>query len=373
MHLKDSYLFFNQGTRLMNRTLRIAFYAIATIFLIGCSESKETTFHPVIQPVKVMTIGSEDATLAREFPGTVRASQRVTMAFQVPGRLIEFPVQEGMIVKEGTLLGKLDPSDYNSNLAAARTQLQTLEANFNRAKDLIKKKYVSQAEYDKIESSYNVAQTELEKAQKAVNETSLIAPFEGVIARKFVDNFQEVQAKEPVLNLHNNLALEVVVDIPENLIVRYSNQGTAVDLSARFDGIPNRTFPLSVKEHATEANSDTQTFQYVLSIEDTAGQNLLPGMTAIVRAQQKPDNSISETLIAVPLSAVVADSKQQKIVWIVNDDGTVSKRPVETGDLVGSSSILITSGLKTGDTLAVAGASSLKEGMQVKPIDKVEF
>ncbi|WP_100638401.1 efflux RND transporter periplasmic adaptor subunit [Marinobacter salexigens] len=357
----------------MNLTLRIAFYALATIILVGCSEPEKATSQPVIQPVKVMTIGSEDATLVREFPGTVRASQRVTMAFQVPGRLVEFPVRESQTITKGTLLARLDPSDYNSNFSAARTQMTTAEANFKRAKDLIEKKYISQAEYDKIESSYNVAQTEFEKARKALNETRLIAPFEGVIARTFVDNFQEVQPKEPILNLQNNRELEVVVDIPENLIVRYSSTGGRIDLSARFDGIPNRSFPLAIKEHATEASPDTQTFQYVLSFEDTAGQNLLPGMTAIVRAQRKSDGGNGETLIAVPLSAVVADSNRQKVVWIINDDNRVSKRPVETGDLVGSSSILITSGLHTGDTLATAGASSLTEGMQVKPIHKVEF
>lgn len=310
--------------------------------------------------------------LSREFPGIVRAAQRVTMAFQVPGRLIEFPVKEGQQVTEGDQLGLLDESDYRSNLAAAQADLSRTEANFNRAKELVEKNYVSQAEYDSIEASYNIALSNVSKARKALNDTRLVAPFDGVVARTFVQNFEEVQAKEPVLSLQNNNELEVTVSVPESLVVR-RNEGDQIRLEGAFEGIPGKTFPLTVKEFSTVASEDTQTFEYVLSIEQTEGYNLLPGMTAIVMAEKTAAASDAEGPITIPLSALAANQDDRASVWLVGPDNRVSQHPVVTGELTGNSDITIVSGLNVGDTLVTAGVSKMSEGLEVHPIDKVEF
>lgn len=346
--------------------------ACSLALLGGCSEPQESPSTPVVQPVKVMTVGGDSAMLSREFPGIVRAAQRVTMAFQVPGRLIEFPVKEGQQVTEGDQLGLLDESDYRSNLAAAQADLSRTEANFNRAKELVEKNYVSQAEYDSIEASYNIALSNVSKARKALNDTRLVAPFDGVVARTFVQNFEEVQAKEPVLSLQNNNELEVTVSVPESLVVR-RNEGDQIRLEGAFEGIPGKTFPLTVKEFSTVASEDTQTFEYVLSIEQTEGYNLLPGMTAIVMAEKTAAASDAEGPITIPLSALAANQDDRASVWLVGPDNRVSQHPVVTGELTGNSDITIVSGLNVGDTLVTAGVSKMSEGLEVHPIDKVEF
>lgn len=356
----------------MNNKLWMAACSCALAIIAGCSEPEQQEVAEVTQPVKVMTIGGASGELTREFPGTVRATQRVTMSFQVPGRLVEFPVREGQPVKEGDQLGRLDDSDYRSSLDAAQADLTRSEANFKRAQELIQQNYVSQADYDQIQANYNIAKSNAAKAQKAFDDTHLIAPFDGVVARTFVQNFQEVQAKEPVLSLQNTEELEVVVNVPESLVVR---RGDEVDLTltGTFQSIPGVTFPLKIKEFATEANPDTQTFDYVLSIEDAQGHNLLPGMTAVVRGERTSTAGSANFNIRIPLSALASTEDETASVWVLDESNRVSQHQIITGELTGSDTIEVRSGLAVGDRLAIAGVSTLREGMKVKPIDKVEF
>lgn len=346
---------------------------VSTLTLCSaCSEPPQPPASTVVQPVKVMTVGGDEALLSRAFPATVRAAQRVTMAFQVPGRLVEFEVREGQQVTEGQQLGRLDDSDYRSNLDAAQADLSRTTANYNRAKDLIEKNYVSQAEYDTIEANYNIAVSNVAKARKALNDTRLVAPFDGVVARTFVQNFEEVQAKEAVLSLQNNNELEVVVSVPESLVVR-RNENVEVQLEGAFEGIPGKTFPLKIKEFSTVASEETQTFEYVLTIEETAGYNLLPGMTATVKVQQLATATQAQRPVVIPLSALASSENNQASVWLLDADNRVSLQSVVTGELIGNSSITVVSGLTPGDQLVTAGVSKMSEGLEVHPIDKVEF
>lgn len=350
-------------------SLRLMVLAVVGIGMVGCGE-EPTVLEPVAQPVKVLQIGSADATVLRSFPATVRATERAQIAFQVPGKLVSFLVREGEEVSQGQLLAQLDDADYQADLAAAQASVTQTEGNFRRAQELIEKNYVSQAEFDKIKADYDVALSNLARAQKAVNDTRLEAPFDGVVARTFVDNFQEVQAKETILSLQNNAALELVVNVPETLVLR-RDEGALLEINASFEAIADTRFPLSIKEFATEADPATQTFQYVMSLEDTAGHNLLPGMTATVHVAATSERR-SERVI-IPLSALAAGADGGEAVWVVIADNQVTKAPVTLGELSGEDSIAVLSGLSPGDQVVIAGTASLVEGMVVNPVTQIEF
>jgi multidrug efflux pump subunit AcrA (membrane-fusion protein) len=100
----------------------------------------------------------------------------------------------------------------------------------------------------------------------------------------------------------------------------------------------------------------------------------LPGMTAAVEVEFAADARAGSTSFVVPAIAVFADDTGQASVWVVNpDDNTVQRRAVETGPLKGVDSILIGSGLESGEVIAISAVSRLREGMAIRPIDKVAF
>ena len=344
-------------------------FLTAILFITSCS--KEIPPPSVsIQPAKVMTVG-EQYRLTREIPGRVRAAQRSDLAFQVSGQIVEFDMKEGQEVKEGTILARLDDSDYKSAADAATAERNKNKANFDRAEELIVGKFISQSDYDRIKATYDVSVANLERSEKALNDSRLIAPFSGVVARTFVENFEDVQAKQPILSLQNPDDLEIVIALSETIVARRKDTAT-IEVFASFDALPEQTFELYIKEFAAEADPLTQTFEVVAGITEKNLTNILPGMTATVNVTRTDVDDGAGPLV-VPLAAIVAGEGDTPSVWKVGTDNKVRQQVVVTGQLAGSDQVEISSGLVTGDIIVTAGVSSLSDGKEIAPITEVKF
>lgn len=345
------------------------------VMLGGCQNKEEAPPPEVVRPVKVMTLGEAGMGVQRTFPGKVRAAQRVDLAFQVAGPLVELPIKEGQLLEKGDLVGRIDPRDFKSNLKAAQAEYEKAKANYARASNLVKDGFISKSEFDRLKAKRDVDAAELEKRKKALDDTNMRAPFGGVVARRYVQNFEEVRAKQPVISLQDNSTLEIVVDVPERIILQRRAQREVVDIKGRFETIPDREFELSVKEYATEADSKTQTFRYVLVMPRPEGINILPGMTALVRAARTDASPTDAAAVfTIPAIAVIADEGGNAGVWVVDSDTSlVSRRGVRTGELTGVAEIQVLEGLQAGDTIAVAGVSQLREGMKVRPVTEIKY
>jgi len=346
---------------------------VIALAIVGCGKKEVAQEREVIQPAKVMIVTGQSNEINRQLPGTVRASQRVDLAFQVPGQLKFFPLKEGQKVTQGEVLGRLDDRDYRSNLSAAKAEFTKTKANFKRAEELLVKKFISQAEYDKLKAALDVAVSDLDKSKKALDDAELKAPFTGTVAKRYVENFQDVQAKQAIISLQDNSQLEVVVNVSESLVSRRSaDESETLKTTARFEAFPGEEFELFVKEFSTEADSKTQTFEIVLGMKDTKGISLLPGMTAKVFAKKTSTIEGDDTYL-VPMHAVVADEGDNAFVWIVNqNNNSVNKKAVALGDLKGRDSIEAI-GLESGDVVVIGGVTKMREGKIIRPIEKVEY
>jgi RND family efflux transporter MFP subunit len=343
--------------------------AVIALFMNGCAEEAPLP-PPAIQPAKVITVG-EEFKIVREIPGTVRSAQRSDLAFQVPGQIVEFVVKEGQQVAAGELLARLDESDYKSNADAARAERDKNQSNFTRAEELIVGSFISQSDYDQIKAAYNVTTANLQQAEKALADTRLVAPFSGVVARTFVENFEDVQAKQAILSLQNPDALEIVVNISETMVAR-RDERAELEMYARMDSLPDRKFALFIKEFSAEADPKTQTFEAVVGIADDNVTNILPGMTTIVNVSRTDLVGDNQPLL-IPLAAVVAGEGDASAVWKVDEDNKVHRQIVATGELVGTDQIQIISGLEIDDVIVTAGLSALVDDKQIIPITKVAY
>ena len=349
---------------------------LGCLLLTGCGKEEAPVESKEPRPVKTVVLEASGTAGMRQYPGRVRAASRADLSFEVAGKLVELPVTEGQVIKQGDLVGRLDDRDLSSNLKSAGAESTNAAANFARGAKLVKDGFISKTDFDKLRSQRDVTAANLAKAEKAVEDTRLFAPFSGRVASRLVENFQDVQAKQPVVRLQDIEQLEIVVDIPENRAIRIREDGRdAARVHAVFDAAPGREFPLTIKEFSTEANPETQTFEVVLAMPQPEGLLLLPGMTAMVWAESSEvgQKGASETF-AIPAAALFADDTGKPHVWVVDTQSNkVSKRAVETGELGGTASVRVTSGLKAGEMIAVSAVSRLREGMEIRPIDKVEF
>jgi multidrug efflux system membrane fusion protein len=348
----------------------------------GKSEEPVKTVEPV-RPVKLMKVSGSLAGETRRLPGTVRASDRADLSFQVPGTLIELPVKEGQKVKKGTLVARLDPRDYETNLRNAEGVLAKAKAGLIYAiaehRRYVKVKEtdagaVSESMVELKRAAEKVARADLQSAKATVaaandqlEYTRLKAPFDGLIAQKYVDNYQEVQAKQAILSLQNVTDVEVLMDVPELKIAPIRK--TKPRFYAEFTADPNRRFDLKVKEFATQADPATQTYRVVLMMPAPTGIRILPGMTVNVAIEFAEDIEAGTEMI-VPAIAVFAGAEGHSQVWVVDPQTKqVHRRAVTTGELTGSDSIRIISGLNADETIAVSGVSKLREGQTVRALE----
>jgi multidrug efflux system membrane fusion protein len=337
--------------------------------LWACGEQAPLESDEIVRPVKVMAVGAGDGGGARSFPGSVQATDQVDLSFRVDGPLITFPINEGDLVKKGQVLARIDPRDYRIRLDAARAHMERTDADFRRYAALYEKDAVSKAQLDQARAARDVARADLDDAEAALADTSLRAPFSARVGETFVENFQDVVAKEAILSLVNITSVDVLVDIPENLIARFRGTQDGIRLTVTFDAAPGRAFDAKVKEVAAQADPKTQTFRITITLPQPEGINALPGMTAGVTRHAAAGEAQP---IAVPAVAVFADESGRSFVWVVDPGGnTVGRRSVETGDLTGTDSVEIAAGLSAGEVIAISAASRLRDGMEIKPVEEV--
>ncbi len=343
----------------------VSLFLASLIFITSCGKSNETKEEAVTRPVKTMVIGKQTVGVDRSFPGKVKAGQEVQLAFEVQGKLMELPIQEGMDVDKGQLLARLDPKRFIHEVETAKAKYNLAKAELGRYATLIKKGYTTRAAYDLKKANYEVAEVNVRDAERRLNDSYIYAPFKGVVSKKFVENFQHIRAKQVILDLQNISNVDIVVDIPEFIVANTKN-GKTINYNVNFESVPDKTFPVKLKKYEAEADPETQTYKVIFNMPAPENYNILPGMTVTLHVAFKSMGSKKAQGFEVPSSAVFADEKDNSYLWIVNQKNmTVTKRKVKLGPMKGDN-VLITEGLKPNERIVTAGVHFLREGEKVR-------
>jgi RND family efflux transporter MFP subunit len=311
-----------------------------------------------------------------EFPGEIRPARQADMGFEVAGKIVAFPAQEGQRVDEGTVLARLDPRDYDSELAKQRAQLDKTRTDLERYRTLYDEGVSPRAEFERAQRNYEAAQANYQQAAKAVEDTELRAPFDGVVARKLVEDFVNVQAKETVLILQDDSSLEIRVSVPERDFARMETGLSLEERSRRarprvvVSALGDRVFPARVTELSTTADPQTRTYQARFAFENPPDVNVLPGMTARVVVDVGGAAASGRPATTLPVQAVTADPEGEPFVWVVDPETLqVSRAPVGLGAMAGDR-VEIVRGLEPGQTVATSGVAELREGMTVRRFER---
>ncbi|HEY6412710.1 MAG TPA: efflux RND transporter periplasmic adaptor subunit [Edaphobacter sp.] len=361
--------------------------------VIGCS-SKPSTPPEEARPVKTMVVAAGDTPTVRSFPGRVEASRMVDLAFQVSGVLVKLPFREGQRASKGAMIAQLRQDEFQARLQTvqatldqARAQLGAAESKLSNAKTeserfgrLVDSSAVSRSDFDLAQTTYRASQQDYNAQQAAIRglegrvaeaklqfgDSTLRAPYDGVVAQRLVDEGQNIVANSAVIRFQNVNDIDIVADVPEGFIageIRSSNiQQSVAELSTA----PGRQFPVHIKEVAQIADPKTQIFEIRFAMKAPPSVTALPGMTATVtvttRGARTPGN-----ILLVPVSAVSKQETGEQVVWLLGSDQTVHRRPVKMGAPTGDR-IEIVSGVQAGDRIVVGGAPFLREGMKVRDL-----
>jgi len=351
---------------------------LAAVLLHFCSSSgtispqdRRSAHESVTRPVPTAVVVECPRQITREFPGKVRANRRVELAFDLDGLLVELNAREGSLVTKGSVLARLDSRDGQNALNAAQAHFDDLSRTLDRSKKLRKKRLIAESEYDKALAAWEIAKADLRIREKALSDTIIVAPFDGLVAERGVENYQRVEAGQTFLSFQDISSVEVVIQVPERLIARGGIEALH-DLKVHFDTDGGSWLGATAHEYRAQPDAATRTYDVIVSLAPPADIKILPGMTATVKATI--DNVALGALdplpsdpTQVPPEAIWTNGKGETFGWIIPAKGGSPQRarveisPLQNGQVV------VLSGLNPGQQVAVAGLHALREGIRVRP------
>ena len=381
---------------------------VRTLVVVAGEDSSTRIFPGRVEASKQVELTFQVPGLLVSLP--VREGQKVAQ-----GEVIAQLRKDEFEARLGALQGQLDRAraDLQALQAGARpeerlrleAQLRSADAtlanarvDLDRATRLLRSQTISRLEFDRAQTSYRVAAENREAARQTLDQsltgreediaakrsevagleaqvveagiqladTTLRAPYEGVIAQRFVEQGQSVRAKQPVVKFQDVEEIEIAADVPEAVMASAMRNADITAMTAEFSAAPGLRFPVHVKEIAQRADPVTQTFTVRVAMKAPGGLNILPGMTATVSMTYRRAGILGERIF-VPVGAVFKESAGGQVAWVVGEEGVVSRRPVRTGAIAGGE-IEIVEGLQPGERIAAAGTSFLREGMRVRDL-----
>ena len=333
---------------------------------------KKDTEEEVIRAVKIQEINSmQDENFNIDFPAQISSTQKTVLAFKYAGKIKSINFESGDFVKKGQVIATIDDKDYKVNLEAfskkyeaAKAVAQNAEIQFARAEKLYKGEALAKKDYDNALMQKNVAistfkeaSAGLENARNTLNDTKIIAPYDGYIDKKVVEVGTVVLEGGPVISFISNEITDISVNASSKDIEYIKN---ANDIIFK-DNSSEKIYPLKVKSVAQNPDSINLTYPVIFTFSNLSeGENFLSGQTGTVTINVK-NNGNPEILI--PLNAVFEDNGSNVYLF---KNGIAVKTPIEIGELRETDKISVVRGLKSGDKVIVAGISKLTDGEKVR-------
>lgn len=314
--------------------------------------------------------------------GYVVARRKAAVASKGTGRLVLLNVEEGDQVKKGQLIARLEDADVVAARESARQSLLVAEADlydaktsFERMRILLKQGLIAQAEYDvaearfkRVVASIDVARFALKEAEVAVDNTRIIAPFDGTVLKKNADVGEIVaplagaaSSKAAVVTIADMSSLEVDADVSEANITRVAPEQQC---EVTLDAYPQQRYPGYVTKIVPTADRSKATVLVKIRFKEY-DQRVLPEMSAkisFLAIGYKADSADHKLLLTVP-EAAVATRTGRAVIYQIRDDRAVEV-PVSTGQKLGAL-IEIKSGIKEGDKIIAKVDDRIEAGAKV--------
>ena len=286
--------------------------------------------------------------------GSIEANEQVEIRSEVSGIVEGIYFNEGAFVTKGQVLFKVNDLELRAQLGQATTKENLASENERRAKLLLQKEAISQEEFDIARADLKLAQAQSQLIKAQIAKTSVRAPFSGKIGLRSISPGTYITPSLLVAKLVNIGKLKITFSIPE----KYANEVkmnsniifTVAGSSEKYDA--------KIYAIEPEVQIATRTLQVRAIAENKTGK-LLPGTFANV---ELPLDAIKDAII-VPTEAIIPVQNGKKV--FISNMGKAKEVMVETATRT-DASIIVLSGLKTGDTLITTGVMSLKDEASVK-------
>jgi RND family efflux transporter MFP subunit len=362
---------------------RIVTWLVVVGILLGGLLLFKSWWYPgvAVQLATASLISPAQASAVLTASGYVVARRKAAVASKGTGRLVRLDVEEGDKVKKGQVIARLENADVAAALARARenrrlaqADLKDAKVSLERQRVLLREGVVAQAEYDAAEARYKrvvaaieVARYAVQEAEVAVDNTRIIAPFDGTVLKKNADVGEIVaplagaaSSKAAVVTIADMSSLEVDADVSEANITRVS-PGQACEI--RLDAYPAQSYRGYVHKIVPTADRAKATVMVKIKFR-SYDHRVLPEMSAKVTFFKvgMDDEAATKPVLTVPASAV-ASRDGGPVVYQVEENRAV-EQPVVVGQKLGRL-IEISEGLEKGDKIIAKVDEKIRPGTKV--------
>ena len=350
--------------------------ALVLPLLAACGKDAPVKAAPL--PVTVQQVAEADDGGGSHYSASITPDVQVDAAFKVSGyvdRLLQVRgadgrkrnVQDGDIVRRGTVLARIREREYQDALAEANAALTKSKADFDRTSQLYENRSVSKADYDAAYAKYQADQAHHDQAAQSLADCSLRAPIDGYVLKRAVEIGSLVSPGAAAFSLGDVRAVKVVFGVPDVVI---GSMKPGAEQAVSVEAVPDRTFRGQITRVAPSADPSSRVFEVEVTIPNQDGA-LKSGMIAALEVDHR-GAAAPTTGRLVPLNAVVRPPGQAEGYAVYVVEGPTGKqharlRRVELGDVSGNL-IRVTSGLQGGERVIVRGATLAVDSQAVRII-----
>ena len=312
------------------------------LFLISIIFSSELLSLEILE-VKMM----ESYNVTREFPGKLLPAQQSNLAFEIPGKINVVKVDIGDAVKKGQILAELDNREATAQLKQAKAKYDLALQILNRYKDLRSEGHISIQDLDNANSEELIAKSQYEFYKVKLEQTKLIAPFDGVIQNRYLDTGSVINGGIPIVEILGSKNVEAHISIPLKFIDKL-NIGNSYDFkigNKKSKGVLARLAPM------TPGGSDNRLAIFNF---DTFFD---PGSIA----ELKLSLNIEGRGTWVPIKSLSQSEQGIWAIYTVNDKKVVVRDLVEILYFEGEYAF-VNGTLNDGDLVVLGGAQKIIEG-----------
>lgn len=286
--------------------------------------------------------------------GSIEANENVEIRSEISGIVEKISFLEGTNVSKGQVLLKVNDIELKAQLSQAITKQKLASENERRAKLLLQKEAISQEEYDIASAEFRNLKSQTQLIQAQIAKTTIRAPFSGKIGLRNISPGTYVTPTTSITKLVSSNQVKISFSIPEKYASEIDNNASILFT------IPNNSQKFLAKIYAVEPEIETATRTLkIRAIANNSNGKLLPGTFATIELSLK---NIKDAII-IPTESVVP-IQNGKVVYIANN-GKAKEVKIETFSRT-AKELVVTSGLKSGDTLITSGVMSLKDEADIK-------
>lgn len=333
----------------MPKPLHARFLLVPFAWLILAVGARAELATVVVTPRAVAVTHSIDA--------TIEAVRQVTLAAQVPGRIVALNADAGDRVEKGAILVRIDAAEATQAVAGAEAAVAQAEANLLNAKAahertarLIERRFVSPAALDEAKAARDAAAAQLHAARAGRGQagavqgyTSLGSPLAGLVAERHVEQGDMAQPGRPLLTVFDPTAMRAIVDVPQ---FRFESAAATVP-KARVE-LPEsgRWFDSAIVTVLPAADPRTHTVRVRVDLPPEAA-GLLPGMYARVHF-----STGEAPRVAVPAGAILRRGELTG-VYVADGNGGFTLRQIRAGEVLADGGVEVLAGLAGGEKVAL--------------------